>query len=365
MGIKSFSKIFTYSKKIKLAQLKNCTLVIDGFIQAYQSALGMSNVRGLTDASGNPTIHINVILSRVIKFKLMGITQLWIFDYDANEDTSAEFHNPAKMIELEKRKKRKEVAQKKIKELNKKKKALEEKNNKNDDLFSDSDNDDIVDTNSETKESIDSKILKQEKASFSMNRSIINDIKFILNCFDIPWANAIKGTEAEQICADLTSDEDNAIADYAYTTDTDCIAYGCTSLIRPDYRKKEFHLYETDKILSDNEITMDELLDICVIMGTDFCNKTPGIGPKTVLRKFRTTELTDEQKNAKKLFKKHSDLTKLKWQADPLDGPEPFDDSIKINALLNWLVDDKGFNRDRVKKQMIKVVDADIFQLTA
>ena len=352
MGIKSFSKIFTYSKKVKLAQLKNCTLAIDGFIQAYQSALGMANVRGLTDASGNPTIHINVILSRVIKFKLMGITQIWIFDYDDNEDASADFHNPAKMIELEKRKKRKEVAQRKIKELNKKKIDLEKK----DDLFSDSD-DDIIDT-----ESIDSKILKQEKASFSMSRSIINDIKFILNCFDIPWANAIKGTEAEQICADLTSDEDHAIADYAYTTDTDCIAYGCTALIRPDYRKKELHLYETDRILFDNDLTMDELLDVCVIMGTDFCNKTPGIGPKTVLRKFRTTELTTEQKNAKNLFKIRSDLTELKWQADPLEGPEPFDDSIKIKSLLNWLVNVKGFNCDRVKKQMIKVVDADIFK---
>jgi flap endonuclease-1 len=356
MGIKSFSKIFTYSKKIKFTQLKNCTLAIDGFIQAYQSALGMANVRGLTDASGNPTIHINVILSRVIKFKLLGINQIWIFDYDDNEDASADFHNPAKLIELEKRKKRKEVALKKIKELNKKKKELEKKEENNKDLFSDSDDD------SENKEIIDSKILKQEKASFSMNRNIINDIKFILNCFDIPWTNAIKGTEAEQICADLTSDEDHAIADYAYTTDTDCIAYGCTALIRPDYRKKEFHLYETDQILSDNNLTMDELLDICVIMGTDFCNKTPGIGPKTVLRKFRTTELTTEQKNAKKLFKKHSDLTKLKWHADPLDGPEPFDDPVKINALLNWLVNDKGFNRDRVKKQIIKVVDTDIFE---
>jgi flap endonuclease-1 len=356
MGIKSFSQIFTYTKKIKLTQLKNCTLAIDGFIQAYQSALGMANVRGLTDESGNPTIHINVILSRVIKFKLMGITQLWIFDYDDNEDASVEFHNPAKLIELEKRKKRKEVAQQKIKELNKKKKALDEKKDTNDDLFSDSD-DDVT----ETKESIELKILKQEKASFSMNRSIINDIKFILNCFDIPWTNALKGTEAEQICADLTSDEDHAIADYAYTTDTDCIAYGCSSLIRPNYKKKEFYLYENDKILSDYELTMDELLDVCVIMGTDFCNKTPGIGPKTVLRKFRTTELTDEQKNAKKLFKKHTDLTKLKWQSDPLEGDEPFDNPIKIKSLLEWLVLKKGFNRDRVKKQMIKVVDTDIF----
>jgi flap endonuclease-1 len=353
MGIKSFSKIFTYSKKLKLTQLKNCTLVIDGFIQAYQSALGMANIRGLTDASGNPTIHINVILSRIIKFKLMGITQIWIFDYDANEDCSSDFHNPAKMLELEKRKKRKDVAQNKIKELNQKKKDIEENKEKGDDECP-------VDLN-QLDTNIDSKILKQEKASFSMNRSIINDIKFMLSCFDIPWTNAIKGTEAEQICADLTSDEEHAIADYVYTTDTDCIAYGCTALIRPDYRKKEFHLYETDKILYDNDLTMDELLDICVIMGTDFCNKTPKIGPKTVLRKFRTTELTTDQKNAKKIFKKHSDLTKLKWQSDPLDGPEPFDDSIKIKALLNWLVNDKGFNSDRVKKQIIKVVDSDIF----
>jgi hypothetical protein len=47
------------------------------------------------------------------------------------------------------------------------------------------------------------------------------------------------------------------------------------------------------------------LIKIGLILGTDFAPKTPRIGPKTVLNKFRKTELSDEQTKAlNEVFKK-------------------------------------------------------------
>ena len=68
MGVKNFSKIFA-GVEVKFAQLKNTSVAIDASILAYQSALCLRNISALTDADGNSTIHINVIISKCINFK--------------------------------------------------------------------------------------------------------------------------------------------------------------------------------------------------------------------------------------------------------------------------------------------------------
>lgn len=352
MGIKGFSKIFTSSGEVKLKKFKNMTFAIDGFVMGYQSALGMRNINALTDSSGIPTLYINVIISKIINFSINKINQVWVFDYDEGEKKSENFHNPTKMFELAKRSKRKDVAKKKIKELESK------KIKKNEELFSDTDDEDSGEI-AETNKTIDEKIQQQERAAFSMNRNIINDIKFILNCLNIAWCDAPKGYEAEEICAMLTDDEQDGFCDVVYTTDTDAIVYGAKQLVRPDPRKKKLFLYELDKMLSDNKITMDDLRKVAVVSGCDHCPKTQKIGPKTVLRKLNSITLTPEQKKAIKVFQQTYDLSKLKWHNET-DTVEPFSDATKHNLLLDWLVNVKSFNKDRIKKQLLRIINKNL-----
>ena len=65
MGIKGFSKTFE-PIIIKQNDLKGLTGAIDASVILYQSCLGMSSVSGLTDSLGTPTLHINVIISKVL-----------------------------------------------------------------------------------------------------------------------------------------------------------------------------------------------------------------------------------------------------------------------------------------------------------
>jgi len=334
MGIKNFSKIFA-GREIKFKDIKGFSIIIDASVIAYQSALGMKNINALTDGDGNPTIHINVVIAKCLNFQKHGINQCWVFDFHEKG-----YSNPLKAFELERRKKIKDKAQKTITELKK----------ENDAMFSSDDDDD-------GKETIESKIQSQEKIGFSLNDKIINDIKFILDCFNIAWCESPKGYEAESICASLTNKDrygDAAFGDLVWTTDTDAIIYGAKQMVRElkIKQKKTLMLYELDTILEDNELNMADLRKIAVVAGCDHCAKTPKVGAKTILRKFKDIELTDEQTNAAHIFDKSYDISKLIWHN--FDAGH-FAEKGKINILLDWL-EYKNFNRDRIIKQISKVV---------
>jgi hypothetical protein len=347
MGIQNFSKIFE-GKEIKYSSLKDLTAAVDASVIAYQAALGMKNINALTDGDGNPTIHINVVVAKCLNFKKYKMDQAWVFDYHEKG-----YVNPAKLLETEKRKNVRDKAQKKLEELKEKKaeKKAEKNTEKKDDLFS-SDEDEEDDEDSKD---IDAKIQSQERVGFSMSDKIVNDIKFILDCFNISWCESPKGHEAESICALLTDDtHDDAFCDLVWTTDTDAIIYGAKQIVRElkIKQKKKLMLYDLDNILEENELDMEELRKIAVISGCDHCDKTPRVGPKTVLKKYKDIELTDSQKHALKVFKKTYDISKLKWNNK---NDDEFEDEDKMKNLLDWL-EAKNFNRERIKKQIDKAL---------
>lgn len=332
MGIKDFSKVFKPAI-IKPTDLKNMVGAFDASVILYQSALGMQSVKGLTDSLGNPTIHINVLLLRVLNFIKNNTGQIWVLDYHEKG-----YISPDKEIETAKRQ---------LKKHNAKKKLLELENSKNtDDLFSDEDDD------------IERKINQQEKISFTMNDSIVNDCKFILDCLDITWCISPKGIEAEQLCAELTlTDELDFVCDFVYSTDVDSLLYGAQQLVRSIKckDKKVLQLYNLDNILNSNKLEMDDLLKISVILGSDHSEKTPGVGPKTVIKKYKDIKLSKTQETALNVFKKPIYISSIVF-SNEFDSVEPASNNDKIIKLLDWL-ELKNFNRERIKKQLLKVND--------
>jgi len=339
MGVKDFSKTFD-ANEVKISYVKDKKIAVDASVIAYQASLGMKSVNALTDICGNPTIHINVVIAKCLNFHKNGAKQSWIFDYHEKG-----YINPNKTLEIEKRKKIKEKAEKKIREI----KSSQKTKQKNQDLFSSDDEDD--------EEIKQDQINQQEKMCFSLTDKIVNDIKFILDCFDIPWCDSPKGHEAEAVCAKLTSDEkhNESPFDLVWTTDTDAIIYGSKQIVRElkIKQKKKYMMYDLNTILEDKKIDMDDLKKIAVILGTDHAKKTPKIGPKTVLKKFRETELTNEQKKAVKVFTPTVNINQLKWSNPDISSTESFEDKDKIKTLLDWL-EGKDFNRERIQKQINK-----------
>jgi len=362
-----------------MKDLKGKVIVVDASVVMYQAALGAKSVSTLTDSQGNSSLHISVIMAKVLNFKQNNTGQIWVFDFHEKG-----YVPPNKTHELEIRKKRRDVATRRLKnfklqkekEIEKKEKE-EKENGKSakkkratvEELFSSDDDESPPEkvNKKSTKTKIDEEICAQEKQCFSMSDRIINDVKFILDSFDIPWITSHKGIEAEHLCAALTI---HNYADAVFSTDIDALMYGATKLIRniKSKGKKVIQSYVLRDILRTNKIDMLDLRKIGVILGCDHAKKTPRVGPKTVLKKYKDVVLTPDQKKAVKIFETEIDLTlydlenngivcldrqdkNIKKDLEKSISPQV---KIKLDNLLIWL-GDKNFNKTRVGKQIIKV----------
>jgi hypothetical protein len=362
MGIKSFTKVFEYTDEFAYKNFKNKNVVIDGFMELYRAALGLKTINALTDSTGKPTAHINtILLGVVLKLKAAGANQYWVFDYNTHAENSVENHNPLKQLELAKRKLKKTVAQDNIKRLTS---ELENKAIIKDELFSE--DEDEEDQNEQDKKPSGSKVAqsqieiqneinKQQKAAFTLKSFYIEDVKFILDMLDIPWIECPAGFDAEQIAAFSTTNSNilGVKMDYVLSQDMDSLLFGARVLIKRDLKKKKLFKYELSKILKDYKLTHNDLIKVSLILGTDFAEKTPKIGPKTVLKKYGEVVLSDEQKKAyNDNFKRQLTNEELKSIKIMNSNVEPFK---KYDALIDWIVMIKGFNRDRITKQFNKI----------
>ncbi len=392
MGIQGFTKLFPAEREIKLRSLRGKHVAIDAMAEIHRCSLGCATTHTLTDANGRPTIHISSLLLGVIfKLQSYGIHQYWVFDRKFDDTCTIE---PLKELELKKRSEARTKAKKKINDL--KSELLHIEQNK---LFSSDDEDD---QSTQIKmESHRRSIEKYEKRCFRVQSYHIQDVQFMLDCLNIPWVVApfrLNGNhsdpyEAEQFAAMLTNETRYGIdhlIDYVMSPDADAIMFGSKRIIKRVRQKgkaNKFVEYDLDNLLSDNGIDLDDLIKIGLILGTDFAEKTPGIGAKSIFKKipktklknkkymddlrrdfpgirdienaplFRVTCLSDRQRKARdEIFKKEmtdAEIDSIVWHnADSV----PFEDEGGRDRLLDWLSSVKGFNRARIERLLNKVL---------
>lgn len=80
------------------------------------------------------------------------------------------------------------------------------------------------------------------------------------------------------------------------SSDTDVLTLG-GNLINIEYKDGYFNyfIYYIDEIFKKLSVNHEEFCKMCIMLGCDFCEKTKGIGPKTVLHKFRNITLRQDQ----------------------------------------------------------------------
>jgi 5'-3' exonuclease len=366
MGVHGFTKMVK-PEEVTLKDLSNQVLAVDGSLELYRALLGMPSIKGLS-AFGKTTLHVSVLLSNIIKYRLHKIETIWVFDYDPEKLQNSECHNPLKLLELEERRKKREVALKKIKKLKEdiKKKHPDSIN----DLFSDSDTDSdkdievIVNCKEKSKTIVENKIeiQKQEKIAFVLESWMVNDIKLMLNLLDIKWVEAPKGVEAECLASRLTHG-DMSEADAVLSSDADALLFGATTLIKKNTRTKKYDRFYLEDILEDKNITQEQLIKVGIVLGTDMYKDKKKklfyrIGPKTAIAKVKSGELDKafKDKDVKKAidhFKEICPIDNLEWHNE---NEESFSSKKKANILIDWLVNTKKFNRLRITTQVKKII---------
>ncbi|XP_037538102.1 probable flap endonuclease 1 homolog [Nematolebias whitei] len=88
--------------------------------------------------------------------------------------------------------------------------------------------------------------------------------------------------DAEAMCARLVRD---GTADAVASEDMDTLPFGANVLIRQLNAKRDSEVveYSLPKLLNNLQISHEELVDLCILLGCDYCDKIPGLGPKRAL----------------------------------------------------------------------------------
>ncbi|KAA8913600.1 PIN domain-like protein [Sphaerosporella brunnea] len=183
-----------------------------------------------------------------------------------------------------------------------------------------------------------------------------NDCKKLLKLMGMPYVEA--PCEAEAQCAALAK---AGMVYAAASEDMDTLCFESPILLRhltfSEQRKEPIQEIHLEKTMEGLGFTREQFIDLCILLGCDYCDKIPKIGPATALkmiRKYKSIEevlkhLGDKYKvpenwpyaDARELFlKPHITEPKeleYKWEAPDADG------------LVQFLAVEKGFNEDRVK----------------
>lgn len=305
---------------LKLAELSGKVVAIDAFNAIYQF---LATIRGptgelLTNGRGEVTSHLSGLFYRNINLLMEGVKPVYVFD--------GKMH-ALKAQEIERRWQVKQEA------IAQHMQALEE--GRVDDA------------------------IKYGKRTSVLTDSMVEESKSLLSTLGIYYVQA--PSDGEAAAAYLTK-KDLAFA--AASQDYDSVLFGATRLVRnlavsgrrkvPNknaYVDIEPEMYEHALILKETGLTREQLVDVGILIGTDFNpGGFTGIGPKTAIK------LIKEHGRLENIGKIARELSQTSYQEirDIFLKPEvPKVDSIEhghvdTEKVLDLLCVQKSFSTDRV-----------------
>jgi len=327
MGIHGLSKLLADNAptSIKESQIQNYfgrKIAIDASMSLYQFLIAVgsdgtsySGAPGLTDENGETTSHLQGLFYRTIRMLSHGLKPCFVFDGKPPVLKSGE---------LEKRKEKREKAEEQ-------KKQAEEMGDQ------------------ET-------LTKMNKRTARVTSKHNDEAKKLLRLMGVPIIEA--PCEAEAQCAAMTK---AGLVFATATEDMDSLTLGTPLLLRhltfSEAKKAPILEIRLAEALEELKMTNDQFIDLCILLGCDYCNTIRGIGPVRALELIRKYGSMEE-------ILKHIDRTKygvpenFNYQAvrDLFKNPEVTESTqIELKwtppdeeGLIAYMVGEKGFNRDRI-----------------
>jgi len=303
-------------KEISFKELKGRRIAIDAMNALYQFMAIIRQRDGelLQDSKGRVTSHISGLFYRTINLLEYGIFPVYVFDGE-----------PPKLKEktLEKRKEAKEKAISKLKRA-----KIEGK---------------------------EEEIRKYAQATVRFTGDMIEESKRLLEYMGIPYVQAPSEGEAQASHMTMKGD--------VWATgsqDFDSLLFGAPRLIRnltisgrrklpgkDVYREILPEIIFLDESLEKNGITREQLVEIGILVGTDFNEGIKGVGPKKALNMVKNGE-----------FKNYEEIKEI------FLTPEVTDDySIKFkdpseNQIIEFLCEERDFSHERVKRALERLKKA-------
>ncbi|MCS7126282.1 MAG: flap endonuclease-1 [Aigarchaeota archaeon] len=272
-------------QKISLEDLRGKAIALDAYNMLYQFITIIRGVDGkpLMDRQGRITSHLSGLFFRTINFLKAGIKPIFVYDGRPPD---------LKQQVLEKRMERRaEAAQLYLQ-------ALEE---------------------GRVEEA-----RKYAQQAAVLDEFIVESSKKLIRLMGLPIVQAPSEGEAQAAYLAIRGD-----AYASASQDMDSLLFGSPRLVRnlsivgkrklpgrKEYVEVEPEIIYLDKLLSSLKISREQLIDIAILVGTDYCEGVKGVGPKKALKlikehgtvenvlRYLNAELEVDPRKVKEIFLK-------------------------------------------------------------
>lgn len=246
MGIKGLNAIIMENaplaiRKSDIKSFFGRKVAIDASMSLYQFLIAVRQTDGtqLLNENGETTSHLMGIFYRTLRMIDNGIKPVYVFDGAPPE---------LKKYELDKRKDRRKDTEKKL--------------------------EDATDQ---------AERIKQERRLVRVTPEHNKEAQDLLKLMGIPFV--IAPSEAEAQCAELAK---NGKVYAAASEDMDTLCYRTPYLLRhltfSEAKKEPVQELDTEKVLESLNLTIEQFIDLGILLGCDYIESIRGIGPVTALK---------------------------------------------------------------------------------
>ncbi len=291
------------AEPISFGDLSGKTLAVDALNTIYQflSSIRQPDGTPLMDANGEVTSHLAGLLYRTTNFIKLGIKPVYVFDGKPPD---------LKLKTLRARRERKLEAEREWEKA------------KSEGRISDA--------------------MKYGKRTSKLTSDMLDESRSLLTLMGVPWIDA--PSEGEAQCTRIVQRGDAwAVASQDY----DSLLFGAPLLVRglSMSGNMELNILELKKVLGSLSITREQLIDLSILVGTDFDPGVHGIGPKKALKAVLDGTVSDIEVDfdfdaIREVFLNHpvTDDYEISWG------------SVNAEGLTKLLSEKHGFSVERVKK---------------
>lgn len=183
-----------------------------------------------------------------------------------------------------------------------------------------------------------------------------NECVQLLKCLGVPVVQA--PGDAEALCAQLVRE---GTVDAVASEDMDTLPFGAKILIRQLNAKRDSEVTEFSlpKLLEKLQISHKEFVDLCILLGCDYCEKIPGLGPTralTLIQKHRTIEdvvlHVNRETHPVPLLWKYNEARKIFLDKPESITPELTWTEPDEEAVVRLLCQVNHVREDRIRKRM-------------
>ncbi|MBD3405909.1 MAG: flap endonuclease-1 [Candidatus Lokiarchaeota archaeon] len=314
---------------VSLNDLSGRKIAIDAFNTLYQflSSIRQPDGTPLMDRKGRITSHLSGLFYRSLNLLEKGIFPIYVFD-----GTSPEL----KEDEIERRREIRKTAKEEW-ETAKAEGRIEDAR-------------------------------KAAQASSSLTSDMVDESKDLVRALGIPVIQA--PSEGEALAAQMTQ------ADMVWASasqDYDSLLYKCPRTIRnlsisgrrrisrtKSYKTISPEVIDLDLNLRLLEISREQLIDIAILVGTDYNDGVRGVGPKTALRLIKKHDSIDKivSEGIKEIDFPYEEIRNIFLNPPTADISEPEWTNPNYERIKELLVEQHDFSENRINSSLERLRDA-------